>query len=90
MTINPNPFKNTVMIKLNNISGFTDANSITMKIYDVTGRVIQHYTGQELMGSGQVTWHGYDQEGRSVPAGVYFVRLENDTRTITKKAILLR
>jgi len=90
LALHPNPFRHTVTIKLNNSISLSNTNSMNMKIYDVTGRVIRQYSAEELIKSGQVAWHGLDQENRRVPAGVYFVRLETESKTITKKAILLR
>jgi len=90
MTIHPNPFRNAMTIKVNNTNGLLSTNGMIMKIYDVTGRIIKEYSAEELMVSGQIAWYGLDKENRRVPAGVYFVRLQTDTKTITKKAILLK
>jgi hypothetical protein len=40
--------------------------------------------------SNTITWFGNDDLGRSVPAGVYFIRLESDGQEKIEKAILLR
>jgi len=59
-------------------------------VFDAAGRVV--YDLSRSMSntalSGSVTWSGYDQSGRQVPAGVYFVRLESGGQQQAEKVIL--
>jgi hypothetical protein len=60
-----------------------------IRIYDVGGRLeqqIQLGAGTE----GVLSWDGRDRSGRTVPAGLYFVRLVSGGASARKKVVLLR
>ncbi len=40
--------------------------------------------------SNAIKWHGDDQSGRRLPAGVYFVKLESSDYSEIKKVVMLR
>ncbi|HEX7321252.1 MAG TPA: C25 family cysteine peptidase [bacterium] len=73
-----------------------------IKIYDAAGRLVKSFNHLTIQPFNQITWTGADENGRRVPAGVYFVRLaigpvgatgtagEADGEKWTEKAILLR
>jgi flagellar hook assembly protein FlgD len=35
-----------------------------------------------------VVWNGTDEKGKAVPSGVYFYRVENAGKAVTKKMLL--
>jgi hypothetical protein len=87
LSIAPNPF-----------SGFTDIgyqikdnNRAELRIFDVTGRLVRDFTAQlsAVGDQSSVTWHGTDGQGRRLPAGIYFVRLNTDNHKETQKIILV-
>jgi hypothetical protein len=90
MTIHPNPFKSALSIKISNVNGLLNINNPAIKIYDVTGRTLKQYSADDIIANDHIIWPGTDEQGRRVPAGVYFIRLETATKKITKKAILLK
>ncbi|UCG93417.1 MAG: T9SS type A sorting domain-containing protein [candidate division WOR-3 bacterium] len=62
---------------------------VSIKIYDATGRVVKtfpHLTHDALRTT-HIVWCGDDDFGRKLPAGVYFVRLEDSETSIVEKAI---
>jgi hypothetical protein len=64
---------------------------IVLEVYDVAGRCVKRLVaGQMNGGSHQVIWHGDDESGRPVGAGVYFYRLQVGGRSATRRAVLLR
>jgi len=82
--IYPNPMKGNKNLKL----GFNTPHTrkITIKLYDVTGRLTQEvYNG--TMKSGQ---HEILVRTDEMAAGVYFMRVESENDIITEKFILLR
>ena len=93
LSILPNPFREITNLKFQFGRGdiqMQDARSkkqdFTLKIYDVSGRVIRSFdlsspaslreTGRAglLPLASTISWDGTDQNDRMVPAGVYFVR----------------
>lgn len=70
----------------------------SIKIYDVAGKVVKtfprltHDSATQYGGlrTTHITWHGDDDFGRKVPAGIYFVRFEARDYKKIEKAILLK
>ncbi len=75
ITIFPNPFKDRLVINLTAaekpLSDF--GNSLSIKIYDVAGRLIKQYNNP----APKIVWNGDDEYGRHIPAGVYFLTVDN-------------
>ncbi|HDG68001.1 MAG TPA: T9SS type A sorting domain-containing protein [candidate division Zixibacteria bacterium] len=70
----PNPFNSAVKIVC---VGVNSGDHIVIR--DIEGRVINRFSA-----AGVVVWRGNDLNGNSVPSGIYFATIEEDTRTITK------
>jgi len=74
----------------------TDLNSVSIRIYDVSGRMVRKVVGaHRLPGYHQIIWDTKDDHGRKVPSGSYFCRLsikgsDGSARTITKKMVSLK
>jgi len=89
LTVQPNPFKRTAQISYAVVG---NPQMAKLGIFDVTGRLVVNLSSR-IADNGlrsTVFWFGTDQNDRSVPAGVYFVRLEADGQEKIEKAILLR
>jgi hypothetical protein len=82
----PSPFSKKTEIRFTNY----DLRSTSIKIYDATGRVVKSFALRPSPYALSVVWHGQDDHDRSVPAGVYFVRLEAGDYEQTEKVVLLR
>jgi hypothetical protein len=79
----PNPFRESVSIRpaAGHRAGIDGA-----AVYDVSGRRVR-----ELAPAGaSVTWDGRDDSGRTLPAGVYFVRAHRDGRRENVRVVKLR
>ncbi len=65
---------------------------ISLKIYDSSGRIVKSFNlASDLLPlASVVTWDGTDNFGKQVPAGVYFVKLENSTNWASKKIVKLK
>jgi hypothetical protein len=60
-------------------------------IYDVHGRQLKRWSWPNLpVGPHQVIWDGQTGDGRRVPNGVLFYRLETGGKTLTQKMVRLR
>jgi beta-glucanase (GH16 family) len=81
----PNPFRAATTIRYE----LTRAEAVHLAIYDVSGRLVKALIRGEQVPAGpqQAAWDGRDENGRAVPTGVYFYRLEagafSDTRRVT-------
>ncbi|MEO0165926.1 MAG: T9SS type A sorting domain-containing protein, partial [candidate division WOR-3 bacterium] len=93
LIIFPNPFRNHCVIKFqipNNSAIRNPQSEISLKIHDVSGRVVRQFNHLTIQPFNQVVWDGCDNLGRMLSPGIYFVRLEfGDYRQI-EKAVLLR
>ena len=86
----PNPFiassKGTVIRY-----GTARAGQVTLKLYDVTGRVVQTLVkGKKKAGLYSIPWDGRDSGEKKLASGIYFYRIQSRDFTATRKLILLR
>ncbi len=83
----PNPFNPRTEIRFE--AGAPGHARIT--IYDVTGRLVRTLVDEAVTAGGHVqAWQGRDDEGRPVPSGAYYVRLDLDGRLDHRKVLLLK
>ena len=83
----PNPFNPQTNI---NVDLAADQ-KIQVHIYDIQGRLVQTlYDGELNVGSHILTWDGSAMNGKAVPSGTYFVRLNGDGMESWQKVTLLK
>jgi hypothetical protein len=84
----PNPFNPATTIAFELAAPAT----VTLRIMDVSGRLIRVLIRDEKMGAGfqETTWNGTDAAGRVVAAGVYLCQLQADGIQDIKRLTLLR
>ncbi|MCK4546983.1 MAG: right-handed parallel beta-helix repeat-containing protein [Candidatus Eisenbacteria sp.] len=84
----PNPFGARVTISYE----MPEEARIELAVYDVHGRLVRNLeTGSRLPGRHLIQWDGRGEDGRALPSGVYFCRLEIEGRLVeTRKLALLR
>jgi arabinogalactan endo-1,4-beta-galactosidase len=83
----PNPFNNQTMIQYRvGKPGF-----VSLRIYDIAGQVISTLV-QENQPAGlySLAWLAQDQAGRTLPSGIYFIRLDTAAGQESRKALLLK
>jgi hypothetical protein len=88
VSLSPNPFRKSVDIKYMT----TEKSRISVRIYDVSGRLVKRINQLSNSAINKITWNGDDDTGQAVAQGIYFLRLENlDTKeSISKKILRLR
>lgn len=69
----PNPFTE----RLNITYQTTGQSNAELKVYDVTGRLVKQFALPSRGALNQIVWDGVDDQGRAVPQGVYFLRVDN-------------
>jgi len=80
----PNPFNPTTTIKF----GIPKAGNVSLKVYDITGRLVQTLLNNAPLNAGTVT---YNFNGSNLASGVYFYTLIVDNNKIdTKKMVLVK
>ena len=83
----PNPFSGSTRLSYTlPAAGFG-----RLAIYDVAGRQVARLAGDRMdAGRHTLVWDGRDGEGRTLPAGQYFLRLEFAGRVEAQKIVLTR
>jgi hypothetical protein len=87
VSVSPNPFnpQTKVSFKLD------QSQQVQVAVYDIRGRcVVTLAEGVRSAGMHSVVWQGKDQNGRSVPSGTYFFRVDTGGAVDIVKAVLLK
>jgi len=86
-SICPNPFAKQTRVDY----AIPEPTSVEVKIYDVTGKLVKTLMNKNLEpGYYQIDWHGKDNIGRKVAAGVYFIRMNAQGFESQQKVIFVR
>jgi len=83
----PNPINRLARIELN----VPSQTNVRLAIYDGIGRKVRTIV-DEVMEPGRhlFSWKGDDERGRTLPAGIYFLVLEEEDVLKTQKVVLIR
>jgi len=84
----PNPTTKTAVIRFQ----IPVKTSVSLKIYDITGRLVRTLTRAQSLEPGVYTveWDGRSDRGLRVPAGVYFYRLKTEEYRAVKKLVWVK
>ncbi|MGQ0723405.1 MAG: FG-GAP-like repeat-containing protein, partial [Candidatus Eiseniibacteriota bacterium] len=83
----PNPFAGATTIQYM----MPSARAAKLQVFDISGRLVRTLVdGSAAAGANVVRWDGRDAGGEILSSGVYFFRLHDGDRTVTRKAVLLR
>jgi hypothetical protein len=87
--------KNNPLVKGNAVVSFglSKSDRVTLKVYDVTGRLVRTLLDNQAFQAGNwdITWDGSDNVGRQVPRGVYFSSFETAAgRSFQRKMTVLK
>ncbi|MCD4818120.1 MAG: immune inhibitor A [Candidatus Cloacimonetes bacterium] len=83
----PNPFNPETTIKFN----IPEDGSVSLKIYNMKGQLVKTMLNDKIKaGHQELTWGGNDNNGNSVASGLYFYKLNTESKVITKKMLLLK
>ena len=84
----PNPFNSGTIIQFEIPQPGTE---VDVSIYDVSGRLIMNLdSGYVPAGIHVRTWNGEDENGRDIPSGVYFLKLQSPRFQSCQKITLVR
>jgi hypothetical protein len=63
---------------------------IKIAVYDVAGRMVKLLVDEvKSPGRYELKWQGRDSRNRSLPPGLYFIRMEGKNFVKTKKLVLM-
>jgi hypothetical protein len=82
LAIAPNPFNPSLSLDVNS------PQPAKLDFFDISGRKV--YSTNVNSGSSKIIWNGSDFSGKDLPGGIYFIRLSNGEKVITRKAIFLK
>ena len=83
----PNPFNPSTIISYD----LAFQSDVSLNIYDMRGRMIRNLVGQtQDAGHYLIEWHGNDNSGNNVGAGVYIYKLSAGSRIFSQKMILMK
>jgi parallel beta-helix repeat protein len=89
LQISPNPFCQKLQIRFTIQDSRSMIEKQQLNIYDAGGRLVKYFNLESCIMDhvSTVRWDGTDRANRSLPGGVYFLRLEGGDYTETKKII---
>lgn len=73
LVLSPNPFTTSLQIAFQNQAEYP----MSVKVYDITGRLVKNLHNGAIYGSSILKWSGNDENGRAVSQGIYFIRVDN-------------
>jgi uncharacterized protein (TIGR02145 family) len=83
----PNPFNPTTTVRYD----LPEDSRVRLTVYDIQGREVTIISNDiQPAGFRSIIWNGRDSHGRSVAAGMYFLRLDTPSYHDTRKMILLK
>jgi hypothetical protein len=82
----PNPFANATEIRFE----VPRPERVTIEIISIDGRIVTKLLDEHVLpGRRSVEWSGRDSNGRRVAGGVYFYRVSDGSKTVTRKMVHL-
>ena len=84
----PNPFNPVTQLSFT----LEQAGFVTLRVHDLRGRTVKRLVSDGWLPTGvhRVAWDGMDEDGRSVPAGVYVAALTRSRHQECLKLLLLK
>ena len=83
----PNPTRTAATLRFS----LAQACPLRLNVYDVRGSLVRRLVDRDLpSGTYEISWDGRNREGRALPGGIYFVRMEAGDTKESRKVMLLR
>jgi len=82
----PNPFNPKTTLKYH----LYETSQVSITIFGVFGTVeYSLFHGSQSTGPKEIQWDGINNQGVSVPSGIYFLKIQTESSTVTNKIKLL-
>jgi formylglycine-generating enzyme required for sulfatase activity len=82
----PNPFTSVTGIACS----IPRSSAASLQVHDVSGRLVRSLLVGGPAGRRVVSWNGTNETGGPVPAGIYFYRLADGEKSVTRRMLLVR
>jgi hypothetical protein len=83
----PNPFNPSTTISFN----LPAPGLVKLNVYNIKGQLVKTLANEQYaQGNHTLTWNGTDNNSTSIASGVYFARITNGGKEITKKLVLVK
>ncbi len=82
----PNPFNPSTKIAFT----MPRAGHLSLKVFDVKGRLVKTLIDQHQETSGHVVWDGVDDRGQKVGSGVYFAEARTAGQVLVQKMLMVK
>jgi len=83
----PNPFTGTTTLRYSLVA----TGNARLEVFNVMGQVVSTLVdANQAAGPHATTWSGLDDQGRELPAGIYFCRLTVGSESATQKMMYLK
>jgi len=82
--IQPNPFHGETMFRF----ALPQAQDVRITVTDMSGKSVAQLSTGAQEGMNTLVWKGQSDQGTSLPAGVYYVRLQTETGSVVRKVVL--
>ncbi|MEO8086805.1 MAG: T9SS type A sorting domain-containing protein [Bacteroidota bacterium] len=87
----PNPFSPDASESTTISFTFSKTQNVSIKIFDITGRLVNILADEEMQeGNHRLEWNARDEKGNAVGTGIYFLRVESENYSETKKISLMK
>jgi hypothetical protein len=88
LTASPNPFQNQINIKWRTTY---DCQVIDLEICDIAGRLVKDFCPmRSALQATALSWDGTDDSNKTLPSGVYFLKLRTEGYGAIEKLLLIR
>jgi hypothetical protein len=82
LSVYPNPFSEATTIKFELMNG----GNVKLEVYNSTGEQVETIASESMLKG----LHQFEWDVSQLPAGIYFVKLNNGMQTVTKKLIKMK
>jgi hypothetical protein len=84
-------FPNPSTSQMNMAYGVSERAEVRIGVYDLSGRLVRALVNDVVTpGIYKLVWLGDDSQGRPLPSGTYFIRMESEDFKSTRKVVLMR
>ena len=78
----PNPFRTKTTVKYE----LPEECQISLKVYNVSGQLVKTlFSGRKTAGIYQIDWNT-----KELPSGIYFLRLETEKQSLTRRIVIVK
>ena len=85
--VHPNPMRTSTTVAF----ALTRGGPVSLDVVDVQGRRVRELVqGVRAAGEHRIDWDGRDDDGHAMRAGVYFLRLHAEDRSLNRKVVVMR